>query len=106
MNLKPVIQSEVSQKEKNKHHISIYIYIYRNLENGTDEPVCSRTRLKRLSSSSSRDVDTENRVVDTMGDGQHGMKGESNFETYKLPYVKQIASGNLLYDAGSFTWGY
>ena len=47
-----------------------------------------------------------NRVVDTMGDGQHGMKGESNFETYKLPYVKQIASGNLLYDAGSFTWGY
>ena len=36
-----------------------------------------------------------------MGDGQHGMKGESNFETYKLPYVKQIASGNLLYDTWS-----
>ena len=36
MNLKPVIQSEVSQKEKN-NYISAYIW---NLENGTDEPIC------------------------------------------------------------------
>ena len=28
MNLEPVIQNEVSQKEKNKYHILIYIYIY------------------------------------------------------------------------------
>ena len=26
MNLKPIIQSEVSQKEKNKYHITTYIY--------------------------------------------------------------------------------
>ena len=26
---------------------------------------------------------------------------ETNMETYALPYVKQIASGNLLYDVGS-----
>ena len=26
---------------------------------------------------------------------------ESNMEAYTLPYVKQIASGNLLYEAGS-----
>ena len=25
-------------------------------------------------------------------------------ETYTLPYVKQIASGNLLYDAGEGAW--
>ena len=25
---------------------------------------------------------------------------ETNMETYALPYVKQIASGNLMYDAG------
>ena len=28
MYLEPVIQSEVSQKEKNKYHILTYIYIY------------------------------------------------------------------------------
>ena len=26
VNLEPVIQSEVSQKEKNKYHISVHIY--------------------------------------------------------------------------------
>ena len=28
MNLEPIIQSEVSQKEKDKYHILTYIYIY------------------------------------------------------------------------------
>ena len=28
-------------------------------------------------------------------------KGESSMETYTVPYVKQIASGNLLNDSGS-----
>ena len=27
MNLEPIIQSEVSQKEKNKHHILMHIYM-------------------------------------------------------------------------------
>ena len=30
-----------------------------------------------------------------------GMNGESSMETYTLPCVKQIASGNLLCDSGS-----
>ena len=29
------------------------------------------------------------------------MNGLSSLETYTLPYIKQIASGNLLYEAGS-----
>ena len=36
MNLKPVIQSEVSQKEKN-YYINAYMW---NLENGIDEAIC------------------------------------------------------------------
>ena len=37
MNLEPIIQSEVSYKEKNKHHILMNIY---GLEkDGTDEPI-------------------------------------------------------------------
>ena len=35
MNLEPIIQSEVSQKEKDKYHI--LIHIYRVYKNGTEE---------------------------------------------------------------------
>ena len=38
MNLETVIQSDVSQKEKNKYHI--LTHICGTQKNGTDEPVC------------------------------------------------------------------
>ena len=38
MNLEPIIQSEVSQKEKYKYHI--LTHIYRILKNGTEEFLC------------------------------------------------------------------
>ena len=38
MNLEPVIQSEVSQKEKNKY--CVLTHIYEIQKNGTDEPIC------------------------------------------------------------------
>ena len=38
MDLETVIQSEISQKQKNKYHVLMHIYaIYKN---GTDEPIC------------------------------------------------------------------
>ena len=37
MNLEPVIQSEISQKEKNKHHV--LMHIYRIQKHSTDEPI-------------------------------------------------------------------
>ena len=48
-----------------------------------------------------RDTDIENRLVDTVGEGEGWTNWERSMETYILPYVKQIASGNLLYDTGS-----
>ena len=37
-----------------------------------------------------------------VGEEEEGeMNGEGIVEAYTPPYVKQIASGNLLYDAGS-----
>ena len=33
------------------------------------------------------------------------MNGESSMEAYTLPYVKQIANGNLLYDLENSNWG-
>ena len=44
--------------------------------------------------------DVENRLVDTVAEEEGGMNWESSMEACKLPYVKWIASGNLLY-AGS-----
>ena len=38
MNLELVIQSEASQKEKNKY--STFVHMYGLLKNGTDEPIC------------------------------------------------------------------
>ena len=38
MNLEPVIQNEVSQKERNKYHILMHIYAIQ--KNGTDEHTC------------------------------------------------------------------
>ena len=46
-------------------------------------------------------------LVET-GSGEEGegkTHGESSMEAYTLPYVKQIASGNLLYDSGNSNWG-
>ena len=53
---------------------------------------------------SNRDVDMENGLVVTVGEGEGGLNWYSSIKTYTLPYVKQIASGNLLYDAGSSIW--
>ena len=50
---------------------------------------------------SSGDADIENVFVNTAWEGEGGMNKESSIETYTSPCVKQIASGNLLYDAGS-----
>ena len=88
MNQELIIQSEVSQKEKNKY-INTYIW---NLE---------RWYWWNYLQSSKGDADIENRLLDTVGKGEEGMNWKSNTETYTLPCVKQIASGNMLYDTGT-----
>ena len=47
------------------------------------------------------DADTENSLVDTVGEGAGGMNWQSSMEVDALPYGKQIASGNLLGDTAS-----
>ena len=90
MNLKPVIQSEVSLLEREKQISYINAYIW-NLE---------RWYRWTYLQGSNRDEDVENKFVDTVREGEGGVKGESSMETYALPSVKQPASGNLLYEAG------
>ena len=88
MNLEPTIQSEVSQKEKDKYHIAYT----RNLE---------RWYWHTYLQGSDGDAARESRPVDTAGEGEGGMNRESNSETQTLPYVTYIASRSLLYDVGS-----
>ena len=55
---------------------------------------------------STGDADTENRLITWCGEEEEGgIYRESNMETYTLPYVKYIASRNLLYDSGNSNWG-
>ena len=42
---------------------------------------------------------------DILEEGENGTNGESNMETYTLPYVKQIGHGNFLYDSGNSNQG-
>ena len=61
----------------------------------------SRTRLKQLSSNG--DTDIENRIMDVGSRevGEGGMQGKGVTGKLILPYVKQIANGNLLCDSGN-----
>ena len=86
MNLEPIIQSEVSQKEKEKYHILMHIYGIQ--KNGTAEFVDRATVEKQ----------TQRTDLWTWGEGE--MYGKSNMEIY-ITYVKQIASRNLLYVSGN-----
>ena len=84
MNLEPIIQSEVSQKEKDKYHI--LTRIYRIQKDGTEELFLGQQWRNR-------------HREQTYGHGERGGEGElygkSNMETY-ISYVKQIGNGNLL----------
>ena len=60
MNLEPIIQSEVSQKEKDNY--LILTHIYRNLKNGTEELIYRAAMEKQ----------TQRKDLRTWGEGRRG----------------------------------
>ena len=48
---------------------------------------------------SNGDSDIENRILDMVGEGEGETIRESGIKIYTLPYLKQITSGDLLFDA-------
>ena len=76
MKLEPIIQSEVSQKEK--HQYSILTHIYGIYKDGNDDPICK----------TARDTDVKNSLLDSVGEGMGGMIWENDIETCILSYVK------------------
>ena len=76
MKLEPIIQSEVSQKEK--YQYSTLMYIYGIYKDGNDDPICE----------TAKDTDIKNRLWDSVGEGEGGMIWENSIDICILPYVK------------------
>ena len=89
MDLESVIQSEVSQKEKNKYCILTHICGIQ--KNDTDNPIFRAG------------IETQTQRTDmwTQWEREGVTNWEIRFDKNTLPCVKQIASGNLLYSTGS-----
>ena len=77
VNLEPVIQSEVSQKEKNKYYIVTHMYLE------------SRKMVSmNIFAGKERRHRCREWTVDMLGEGESGRHGENNVNIYTLPCVK------------------
>ena len=94
MNLEPIIKSKISQKQKDKY--CILTHIYGIWKDGTDEPTC---RAAMESQTLRTGLWTGLGKKERMGCMDRGTR------KHILPYVKQIANGNLLYDSGDSNQG-
>ena len=61
MKLEPIIQSEVSQKEKQQY--STQMRIYGTQKGGNDDLICK----------TGRDTDIKTKLLDSVGEGEGGM---------------------------------
>ena len=78
INLEPVVRNEVDHKEKNKYHILTHTY-----------EIEEKIVLMNLLQGRNRDTDTEDRFVDTVGEGEGGTNQDSSTDTYTLSCIKQ-----------------
>ena len=51
-----------------------------------------------------RDTDVQNRLLDSVGEGEGGMFQENSIKTYILPRVKQITSPGWMHERSARTW--
>ena len=51
-----------------------------------------------------RDTDVQNRLLDSVGEGEGGMFQENSIETCILSRVKQITSPDWLHETSARTW--
>ena len=51
-----------------------------------------------------RDTDVQNRILDSVGEGEGGMFQENSIETCRLSRVKQITSPGWMHETSSRTW--
>ena len=51
-----------------------------------------------------RDTDVQNRLLDSVGEGEGGMFQENSIETCILPRVKQITSPGWMHETSAQAW--
>ena len=51
-----------------------------------------------------RDTDVQNRLLDSVGEGEGGMFQENSIETFILSRVKQITSPGWMHETSAQTW--
>ena len=78
MKLEPIIQSEVSQKEKHKY--STLTHIYGIQKDGNDNPVCETAKETQMYKQS----------LDSVGEGEGGMIWENGIGTCIISYKKNL----------------
>ena len=88
MKLEPIIQSEVSQKEKQQY--SILTHIYGIQKDGNDNAVCE----------TAKETQMYRTVFWTLGEGEGGMIWENGIETCIISYKKLITSPGSVQDTG------
>ena len=76
MKLEPVMQSEVSHKEKQQY--SILMHIYGIQKDGNDNPVCETVK----------ETQRYRTVFWTLGEGEGGMIWKNGIETCIISYMK------------------
>ena len=89
MKLEPIIQSEVSQKEK--YQYSILTHIDGIQKDGNDNPVCETAKEKQMYRT----------VFWTLCEREGWMIWENGIKTCIISYKKQIASPGSMQDTGS-----
>ena len=87
MKLQPIIQSEVSQKEKHEYSILTRMEFRKMITMTLYVRQQKRHRDK-------------NRLLDSVGEGKGGMIWENSIETCILPYVKQMTSPGSMHKTG------
>ena len=89
MKLEPIIQSEVSQKDK--HQYGILTHIYGILKDGNDNPICKTEKETQMYRTD----------FQTVGEGECGMFRENSIETRILSRVKQITSPGGMHETSA-----
>ena len=80
MKLEPIIQTEVSQKDKD--HYSILTHIYGIKRNGNDNPICKTEKETQM---------YKNRLLDSVGEGKGGMFRENSYNfNYNMSWYRSL----------------
>ena len=92
MKLESIIQSEVSQKDKDQY--SILTHIYGIQKDGDDNPICK----------TEKETEICRRLLDSVGEGEGGMFQQISIKTCILSRVKQITSPGGMHETKAQAW--